>query len=276
MAWSLAFLYTQVAIVNNTKLSSPGEGKLPLKLAVIEIEPRPSFQTWSSRQPCMWKDARSETANIFLKALQLFEMGWDKLCSVWTSHAFAWYPFYLTIFRKRNRTNSCHLLRVEQNVDQEKVRMLRIYIGLLLLLPSFTTTTTTFLSFSSSITTNTFLLFSFSTTTTTRFRYFLPPPLPPDFYRFLLPPPLPHFYYFPPSNSIKDRKLSQLVQFVAMSQVIKKTRRFLQLLAVCPAHQRQFLLRTATPRQLHVLVQALYNVLKEYILIPEESKRKVF
>ena len=39
MAWPLAFLYTQVAIVNNTKLSSPGEKKLPLKLAIIKIEP---------------------------------------------------------------------------------------------------------------------------------------------------------------------------------------------------------------------------------------------
>ena len=109
----------------------------------------------------------------------------------------------------------------EQNVDREKGRMLRIYIGLLLLLPSFTTTTT-FLSFSSSITTITFLLFSFATTTITRFLYFLPPPLPPHFCHFLLPPPLPHFYHFPPSNSIKDCKLSQLVQFLAMSQVVNK------------------------------------------------------
>ena len=61
-----------------------------------------------------------------------------------------------------------------------------------------------------------------------------------------------------------------------MSQVVKKNRGFLQLLAVCPAHQRQFLLRTAIPRQLHALVQVLYNVLKEYILIPEENKQKVF
>ena len=167
----------------------------------------------------------------------------------------------------------------EQNVDREKSRMLCIYIGLLLLLPSFTTTTSTtkFLSFSSSITTITFLLFSFSTTTTTtRFLYFLPPPLLPHFCRFLLPPPPLHFYYFPPSNPIKDGKLSQLVQFVAMSQVVKKNRGFLQLLAVCPAHQRQVLLRTATPRQLHALVQVLYNVLKEHILITEENKRKVF
>ncbi|CAH3181602.1 unnamed protein product, partial [Porites lobata] len=60
-----------------------------------------------------------------------------------------------------------------------------------------------------------------------------------------------------------------------MSQVVKNNRGFLQFLAVCPAHQRQFLLRTASPKQLHALVQVLYNILKEYILIPEENKRNV-
>ncbi|CAH3179447.1 unnamed protein product, partial [Porites lobata] len=59
-----------------------------------------------------------------------------------------------------------------------------------------------------------------------------------------------------------------------MPQVVKNIRGFLQFLAVCPAHQRQFLLRTASPQQLHALVQVLYNILKEYILIPEENKRK--
>ena len=60
-----------------------------------------------------------------------------------------------------------------------------------------------------------------------------------------------------------------------MSQVVKKNRGFLQFLAVCPAHRRQFLLRTASPQQLHALVQVLYNILKEYTLIPEENKRNV-
>ena len=60
-----------------------------------------------------------------------------------------------------------------------------------------------------------------------------------------------------------------------MSQVVKNNRGFLQFLAVCPAHQRQFLLRTASPQQLHALVQVLYNILKECILIPEENKRYV-
>ena len=60
-----------------------------------------------------------------------------------------------------------------------------------------------------------------------------------------------------------------------MPQVVKNSRGFLQILAVCPAHQRQFLLRTASPQQLHALVQVLYNILKEYILIPEENKRNM-
>ena len=60
-----------------------------------------------------------------------------------------------------------------------------------------------------------------------------------------------------------------------MSQVVKNNHGFLQFLAVCSAHQRQFLLRTASPEQLHALVQVLYNIPMEYILIPEENKRNV-
>ena len=59
-----------------------------------------------------------------------------------------------------------------------------------------------------------------------------------------------------------------------MSRVVKNNRGFLQLLADCP-HQRQFLLKTATPQQMHALVQIIHNVLHENIPIPEENKRKV-
>ena len=48
----------------------------------------------------------------------------------------------------------------------------------------------------------------------------------------------------------------------------KKHRGFLQLLADCPVHQRQFLLKIATPQQLHALVQVLYNILMGHISIP--------
>ena len=60
-----------------------------------------------------------------------------------------------------------------------------------------------------------------------------------------------------------------------MSRVVKNNRGFLQFLADCPHQQRQFLLKTATPQQVHALVQIIHNVLHENILIPEENKRKV-
>ena len=60
-----------------------------------------------------------------------------------------------------------------------------------------------------------------------------------------------------------------------MSRVVKNNRGFLQLLGDCPHDQRQFLLKTATPQQMHALVQIIRNVLHESIPIPEENKRKV-
>ena len=56
------------------------------------------------------------------------------------------------------------------------------------------------------------------------------------------------------------------------SRVVKKNRGFLQLLPDCPSHQRQFLLETATPQQMHALVQIINNVLKENIPVSEEDK----
>ena len=38
------------------------------------------------------------------------------------------------------------------------------------------------------------------------------------------------------------------------------------------SYQRQFLLKTATPQQLHALVQVLYNLLMGHIPISEENK----
>ena len=60
-----------------------------------------------------------------------------------------------------------------------------------------------------------------------------------------------------------------------MSRVVKNNRGFLQLLADCPTHQREFLLKTATPQQIHALVQIIYNVLKENIPISEENRLKL-
>ena len=102
-----------------------------------------------------------------------------------------------------------------------------------------------------------------------------PPPPPPHsivFYpsptRFIL-----FIYFFSPRDSIKDCQLPSLVHFEAMSRVVNNNSGFLQLLADCPAYQRQFLLKTATPQQLHALVQVLYNLLMGHIPISEENKR---
>ena len=57
-----------------------------------------------------------------------------------------------------------------------------------------------------------------------------------------------------------------------MSRVGKNNRGFLQLLSDCPSKQRQFLLRTATPQQLHALLQVIYNVLTENIPVSEEVR----
>ena len=75
------------------------------------------------------------------------------------------------------------------------------------------------------------------------------------------------------SDSIRDCQLPSLVHFVAMSRVVNNNRGFLQLLADCPVYQRQFLLKNATPQQLHVLVEVLHNMPTGHISIPEENKR---
>ena len=85
--------------------------------------------------------------------------------------------------------------------------------------------------------------------------------------------PSPTRFIFFPRDSIKGCQLPSLVHSVAMSRVVNNNRGFLQLLADCPVHQRQFLLKTATPQQLHALVQVLYNILEGHITIPEENKR---
>lgn len=62
---------------------------------------------------------------------------------------------------------------------------------------------------------------------------------------------------------------------MTMSRVVKNNRGFLELLTCCPEHQRQFLLETATPQQMHALVQIIYNVLRGNIPVSEEDKRKM-
>ena len=103
----------------------------------------------------------------------------------------------------------------EQNVDWERGIMLRIYIDFQFIkFYCFPSSSTSFL-FSS------FLSPSFS------FYYFLS-------YAH-------SFHSFSPRDSIKDCQLPSLVHFVSISRVVNNNRGFLQLLADCPAYQRQFL-----------------------------------
>ena len=138
--------------------------------------------------------------------------------------------------------------------------MLRIYIGFqaikfhCFLPPHFycfssTTTTTTFLLFSPTTNTAaaTFLLFSLHhhhiSIVSLHHHYHLRHHITIVFY----PSPT-RFIFFPPRDSIKDCQLPSLVHFVAMSRVVNNNRGSLQLLAYYPAHQRQLLLKRATPQ----------------------------
>ena len=98
-------------------------------------------------------------------------------------------------------------------------------------------------------------------------------PPPPPLHSIVFYPSPTRFIFFSPPDCIKDYQLPFLVHFVAMALLVNNNRCFLQLLAACPAYQRQFLLKTATPQQLHALVQVLYNILMGHIPISAENKR---
>lgn len=58
-----------------------------------------------------------------------------------------------------------------------------------------------------------------------------------------------------------------------MSRVVKNNLSFLHLLATCPAHQKQILLESATPEQVHAMVQAAHNIYRGYVpLTPAEKE----
>ena len=60
-----------------------------------------------------------------------------------------------------------------------------------------------------------------------------------------------------------------------MSPVVWNNRGFLQLLADCSPEQFQLLQMTATPQQMHALVQVILNVLHENLPFSEEERRKL-
>ena len=62
---------------------------------------------------------------------------------------------------------------------------------------------------------------------------------------------------------------------MTMSQIVKRNRGYLQLLACCPHYQRQFLLETATPQQMHAIVQAIHNVLHSHVPVTEQVRLKL-
>ena len=65
-----------------------------------------------------------------------------------------------------------------------------------------------------------------------------------------------------------------MCSFITMSRVAKNNQAFLQLLADCHPKQRHFFLMTATPQQIHALVQVIRNVLQENIPVSEGYGRK--
>ncbi len=56
-----------------------------------------------------------------------------------------------------------------------------------------------------------------------------------------------------------------------MSRVVRNNRGYLHLLATCPSHQRQYLLNTATPEQVHALVQVAHNAACGYLPLSEHD-----
>ena len=154
----------------------------------------------------------------------------------------------------------------EQNVDWERGRILRIYIGFQVIKCHC------FLPPPPPPPPPHFYCFSPTTTAATTFQLFSLHHHRHHHISIVFYPSPTRFIFFPPRNSIKDCQLPSLVHFVAMSCVVNNNRCFLQLLADCPAYQRQFFLKTATPQQLYALVQVLYNIPMGHITIHEENK----
>ena len=146
------------------------------------------------------EDARSETADTFLKALELFEIGWDQRCLEIT--CLCMLSFLLNDF-SQTEENQLMSTPQEQNVDWERGRMLRIDIVLKAIkfnsfppppppppqfycFPSTTTTAITyFYCFPSTTTTaTTILLFSLHHHHRHHISIVFPPPPPPHFYCF--------------------------------------------------------------------------------------------
>ena len=63
-----------------------------------------------------------------------------------------------------------------------------------------------------------------------------------------------------------------LDHLMKMSRVVKNNQRYLQLLIKCPCIQRKYLLETASPEQVHAIVQAAHNMCRGYIPLTIQEK----
>jgi len=60
-----------------------------------------------------------------------------------------------------------------------------------------------------------------------------------------------------------------------MSRLITDNFGYLQLLADCAEHQRQFLLSSASPQQVHTLCEVCYNLLRGAVPLSEMEKQEL-
>ena len=180
-------MYTQAAIVNNTKRSSPGEGKWSLKLVAIEIEPRPFSGPGHSGNHGGERMLEARTLTFLWKHWNCLKWGETNI-AVFRHHVplHNYYLFYWRIFRRQNRTNSCQLFmsKMETENKLECCAFIQVFIV-------FPPPPPHFYCFSLLL-----LLISI---------VFYPSPT--------------RFIFFSPRDSIKDCQLPSLVHFEAMARV---------------------------------------------------------
>ena len=184
--------------MNNTKQSSPGEGKLSLKLVVIEIEPRPFFGHGHSGNHGGKRMLESKLLT-FLWKRNCLKCGETNI-AVFRHHVLL-HGILSTKWFSQTEQNQLMSTPQEQNIDRENGCMLRIDIGLKAI---------KFYSFPQPLPASPpphFYRVSPPPTAPPQFCCF-PPPQPPHFHCFTPPPPPPpHLLFFPPRQSIKDCKL---------------------------------------------------------------------
>ena len=206
-------------------------------------------------------DARSETADISVKTLELFEKRVKPVLRRLNITCLCTLSFRIWL-KDFSQTEQNQLMSTpqEQNVDWERGRVLRIYVGFQVIkFHCFTPPPSPHSIISPQHHHHISIVFPSTTTATTTCLLF-------SILRQL-------DSFFSARDSIKDCHLTSLVHSIAMPRVVNNNHGFRQLLADCPVHQRQFLLKTATLQQPHALVLVLYNILMGHISIPLNNKQ---